>query len=128
MTGYENSRGTVDFSRPVFAMIAFETAIDQDGIYAVTNTRGRPMWPRMKGNDSLSYVDVSMNENKSAINIKIYVVMRFGTSISRTAHRYSMAARKRIREVTGVEVDELVVAVTGVKSRKITPAELEISC
>ena len=128
MIRYKNERGTVELEAQVFGMIAMETALEMEGIYAVTNARGRVIHLKEPGKEAMSFIEVRKSEEKNGIDIRIYVVTSFGKSIKETAEEYGERTRQIIKEITGVMFNQLTLVVTGVKSKKIARREMEISC
>ncbi len=128
MIKYKNEKGMIEFEPQVFGMIAMETALDMEGIYAVTNARGKVIRLKEPGREAMNFIEIRKSEEKNGIDIRIYVVTSFGKSISDTAVEYGERTRQRIKEITGVMVNQLTMVVTGVKSKKIARREMEISC
>ncbi len=128
MIQYKNETGTVLFDPQVFAMIAMDTAVQKEEIYAVTNSRGKVIRQKETGKESLNFIEVLPSEESYSVDLRIYVVLNFGKSISATADEFGRLLRERIRMITGVSVGDLTMVVTGVRSRKIARRDLEIQC
>ena len=128
MIQYKNETGTVLFDPQVFAMIAMDTAVQKEEIYAVTNSRGKVIRQKENGKESLNFIEVLPSEESYSVDLRIYVVLNFGKSISAAADEFGRLLRERIRMITGVSVGDLTMVVTGVRSRKIARRDLEIQC
>ena len=128
MMQYQTEKGTVSFEPNVFGMIAMDTALNREEIYAVTNARGKIMHPLKTGRENTGFVEVEPTGRASEIDMKIYVILNFGKSISAVAADFGRAVREKVFALTGVTVRHLTMMVTGVKSRKIARRELEIPC
>lgn len=128
MIKYENHRGTVDFDQQVFGLIAMDTALRMEEIHAVTNARGKIMRMKDGGRESLNFIEVQETGVENCIDLRMYIVIYFGKSISESVNKLGEALRRRIGEITGMTVRDIYVNVTGVKSRKIARRELEIKC
>lgn len=128
MMQYQTEKGSVTFDANVFGMIALETALTREEIYAVTNARGKIIRPRATGRENIGFIEVEPTERENEIDLKIYVILNFGKSISAVAGEFGRAVRENVRTVTGMSVRNLTMMVTGVKSRKIARRELEIRC
>ena len=128
MIQYKNETGTVLFDPQVFAMIAMDTAVQKEEIYAVTNSRGKVIRQKETGKESLNFIEVLPSEESYSVDLRIYVVLNFGKSISATADEFGRLLRERIRMITGVSVGDLTMVGTGVRSRKIARRDLEIQC
>ncbi len=128
MIQYKTDKGTVEFDSAVFGMIAMETALSMEEIYAVTNARGKVIRPRNPGRDNYSFIEIDTTEQEDQIDLKIYVILNFGKSIRAVAMEFGQAIREKVESVTGFPVRNLTMVVTGVKSKKIARRELEIVC
>ncbi len=128
MMQFQTEKGIVTFDSSIFGMIAMETALAREEIFAVTNARGKVMRPRGTGRESFGFIEVEPTEQADEIDLRICVILNFGKSISTVAGEFGKAVRENIRAVTGISVRNLTMMVTGVKSRKIARRELEIIC
>ena len=128
MIQYKTEKGTVDFDSAVFGMIAMETALSMEEIYAVTNARGKVIRPRSPGKENYSFIEVETTEQEKQIDLRIYVILNFGKSIRAVAVEFGKAIREKVEKITGFPVRNLTMVVTGVKSKKIARRELEIVC
>ena len=128
MIQYRTEKGMVTFEPQVFGMIALDTAQKREDVYAVSNARGKVIRLRENGRENLSFIEVEPIEQENAIDLRIYVVLSFGKSISTAAQELGRDIRENIKLITGVSVRDLTMIVTGVKSRKIAHRELEIKC
>ncbi|MGI6205672.1 MAG: Asp23/Gls24 family envelope stress response protein [Anaerovoracaceae bacterium] len=126
MIEYGTERGQVKFSDQVFAMIALEAAKDTDGIYALTNAKGKIMKAKQTGRETLGFIEVSTEEGK--VDLRLYGIIIFGNSVSGTAEMLGRKIRNMIGQITGAETGKIIFTLTGVKSRKIARRELDILC
>ncbi|MDD7408333.1 MAG: Asp23/Gls24 family envelope stress response protein [Anaerovoracaceae bacterium] len=126
MIEYETERGQVRFADQIFAMIALEAAKNTEGLYALTNAKGKIMKARQTGRESLGFIEVS--SDSGAVDLRLYGIIRFGSSISGTAEILGRKIRSMIKDITGAETGRIMFTLTGVKSKKIARRELDILC
>ncbi|MDD6255598.1 MAG: Asp23/Gls24 family envelope stress response protein [Eubacteriales bacterium] len=126
MIEYDTEHGQVRFGDQIFAMIALEAAHENNSIYALTNAKGKIIKPDQTGRGALSYIEVSTDDG--AVNLRIYGIIRFGSSISGTAEILGRRIRSMIWNITGAKTGKIVFTLTGVKSRKVARRELDILC
>lgn len=107
-------------------MIALEAARDTDGIYALTNAKGKIMKAKQTGRETLGFIEVSTEEGK--VDLRLYGIIIFGNSVSGTAEMLGRKIRSMIGQITGAETGKIIFTLTGVKSRKIARRELDILC
>lgn len=128
MIRYQTEKGMVNFEPQVFGMIAMDIALKREEIYAVTNSRGKVIRQKENGRESVNYIEVIPSEHSDGIDLRIYVIMNFGKSISTAAQEFGREVREQIRSITGFPVGDLTMIVTGVRSKKIARRDLEIKC
>ena len=128
MIQYRTEKGTVTLDSDVFSMIAVETALGREEIYAVTNARGKVVRKKGTGREHFGFVEVTPSELENEIDLRIYVILNFGKSIRAVAREFGRELRENVSAVTGMSVRNLTMVVTGVRSRKTARRELEISC
>ena len=73
------------------------------------------------GKEALGFVGVEY----VAVNYKIYVIVKFGVSMSTLFEQVSDAIRKETKYVTGCDVSRVHFFVTGVKSKNLVRRDLE---
>ena len=77
------------------------------------------------GKEALGSVGVEYVEAMNAVNYKIYVIVKFGVSMSTLFEQVSDAIRKETKYVTGCDVSRVHFFVTGVKSKNLVRRDLE---
>lgn len=128
MIKYSTESGKVGINGSVFARIAVETAKGYSDRIILTNQKGKPVKTGTGGRESLNFIEVVNGKNGRTVTLKVYMIVRFGVSISRLVRQYADNLKSEIKAVTGIEAECVTVCVTGVKSKKIARRELEIVC
>ena len=77
------------------------------------------------GTEALGFVGVEYVEAMNAVNYKIYVIVKFGVSMSTLFEQVSDTIRKETKYVTGCDVSRVHFFVTGVKSKNLVRRDLE---
>ncbi|MBR2779796.1 MAG: Asp23/Gls24 family envelope stress response protein [Firmicutes bacterium] len=125
MIHFENERGGISLTENVVARVVTETARSFGGRILFSNQRGKLLKVGNTGKEHLSFIQVEETED-GKVDIRFYVVIRFGTSIHSLEKELGPAIRENVRKVTGLEVNALAMTITGVKSKKIGRRQLEI--
>lgn len=125
MIHYDNGKGEIVLGKNVAARIVTETARSLGGRVLFSSQKGKLLKVGNSGREHLNFIEVEENE-KGELDIRFYVVIRFGTSIRSLAHELGPAIRENVRKITGKEVGSLNMTITGVKSKKIGRRHLEI--
>ena len=128
MFKYYTKTGKIGFHDAVFSRVAIEVAESMGNAVIFTNAKGKPVKIGKDGDEKLNFIEITGGEEKNTINIEIYVILRFGTSISKLTHEFARKLRAEIKAVTGVKVDKVRIVVKGVKSKNTAKRELEIKC
>ena len=128
MFKYYTKTGKIGFDDSVFARIAIETAEKMGNAVIFTNAKGKPVRIGREGDEKLNFIGVKLGEEKNTVNMEIYVILKFGTSISRMSQEFARRLRAEVKSVTGVRVDKIRIVVKGVRSKNTVKRELEIKC
>lgn len=128
MIRIQNTFGEVSIAETAIARVVAETARDPEfrGKFFFASPTGKIVKIGGTGREALSFIDVDEGED-GKVNIHIYAVIKFGTSIKAVTEELGRRIRINVPMVTGCEVDHLLLSVTGMKSKKIARRELEIS-
>jgi uncharacterized alkaline shock family protein YloU len=96
-----------------------------DGRAILADTKGRMRKGAAKPNsDDVSFIEVK--RDRDAMDITLYIVVKFGAGIQRVATEISDSARAEILRMTGIHVDCVRVVVTGVVSRNFKKRHIEV--
>lgn len=128
MLKYANKLGKVGFDTSVFAAIAADTAVGFGDKMIFTNQKGRPVKGSAAGHEKLNFINVSENKNNNTVNVEIFIIIKFGTSISWFTKEFARRLRIEAEEITGIVVDEVIINITGIRSVRTAKRELRIVC
>lgn len=136
MVKYSNKRGKVGFDPSVFAAIAVDTAMGFYGRVFFTDRKGRPIKQSAAGSgsvsanikDKLGFINVTENKNNNTVTVEVFIILKFGTSISWFTKEYARRLRLEAEEITGITVDEVIINITGIRSKRTAKRELRILC
>ena len=101
--------GSITLSKNVIGNIITDAISEMNGKLVLCNSKGKTGMLEIK---NMTFVEISReNENP---DIKIYVLVRFGTSISLITEMLIDAVKLRVRVVTGISPETVAVVVKGV--------------
>lgn len=103
--------------------------IDQfDGKVLLSNHKGRVsgLVSRLSGSDGIDNMEISFSDDGTP-EIKIYVVIRFGTSIAKTTNKIIEDIHAAVTTVFGREPSSIFVVVSGTISKNIARRNIEVS-
>ena len=119
-----NTYGAVAVNKVVIERMIIEDMLGMDGLLMLSNKKGKPIKEKPTPIIDPDYYDaVEVSEKKGEVNVKIYVVIRYGGNISRIADRIFEAVENdfsmlrldkprmislKIRGITAVNSDEIV--------------------
>jgi uncharacterized alkaline shock family protein YloU len=128
MVKYTNEFGKVGFNQSVFAAIAADTMMGFSGRAIMSTPKGRPIKAGKNLNEKYSFINITENKAKNTINAEIYVILKLGTGIKWFTSEFAKRMRIETEAVTGISIDEIIINITGIKSKKIAKRELRIPC
>lgn len=119
-----NSYGAVAVNKVVIERMIIEDMLGMDTFLMLSNKKGKPIKEKPTPIIDPDYYDaVEVSEKKGEVKVKIYVVIRYGSNISKTADKIFEAVENdfgmlrldkprsisvKIRGITGVNSDEIV--------------------
>jgi uncharacterized alkaline shock family protein YloU len=117
--------GTIRYNRQIIGNILRHIVERMDGRVILADSKGRMRRGAAKpNNDDVSFIEVTRDQG--AMDITLYIVVKFGAGIQRAAAEISDSARTEIPQMTGIPVDCVRVVVTGVLSRNFKKRHVEV--
>ena len=129
MLTYRNKMGRVALDADVFAALAAAAAAAFKDRAVLTDPKGRPVSrEKLSAPEKADFTEVSPGSSSDSIRMEVYMIVKFGISISSFAEEYAYALRTLCREATGIYIEQIAVNITGVRSKKTARRELRILC
>lgn len=122
----EAKDGSISIDKNVVGRI-IANAVDQfKGKVLISNHRGRVAGfaAKLGVTDDISFMEI--NPGKNGLDIRFYILIRFGTSINRVTEQLISAVKKNTEEITGLEVNSIAVVVTGMVSKQTARRNIEV--
>jgi len=114
----ETPTGSISVTKNVIGRIISEAARKYRGKVYISNHKGSvPGFPhKIKDADLIGSMDISMGEN--GLDLRIYVVIRFGTSIGLITDTLIEEIYLGIKELLGIEPNSVAIVVTGMIAKE----------
>ena len=115
----ETSVGSISITKTVIGRIVVQSAQKFDDTFQLSNHKGKVpnLTKKIGGSGSImNNLDISMGAK--GLDIKIFVVMNFGSSIGKATNGLIEEVYTKIKEFTGIEPNSVAVIVTGVLAKK----------
>lgn len=131
MITVESDLGTISFSKAVIGRMITEAVDSYNGKVIISNHRGKvpgkvpEFVSKIGGMDESSPMDITLTE--SGLDIKLFVVLRFGTSITQVTNYLVDEIYTKVKAMTGMEPNSVAVVVTGMISKNIAPRHIEVT-
>lgn len=127
MITVETDLGTITVAKSVIGNIIKSVIDSFDGKVIISNSKGKitNQLPKLGPKEEYSDVEIELTE-EGLLNINIYVILKFGTSIKATTERIITDIRSLIKETIAMDVNEIDVTVTGMMSKHIAPRHIEV--
>ena len=122
----ENPNGTVSFATEVIATIAGLAATEVDGVASMTSpsTGLADMFTRKSNRSLTKGVRIDLEENRVAVDITITV--DYGSPVPDVAHSIQENVKKAIETMSGLDVKNVDVHVTGISFEREQRANAEL--
>jgi uncharacterized alkaline shock family protein YloU len=118
--------GGIQYGKRVVASIVRRVVAGQNGNVKLSGPRGRlsKAAQRPESEDN-SFLDVRMGDG--SFDIEVYLILRFGCSIKKTAADIGARLRRDVEVITGLPVARLNIIFVGVLSRNLSRRYIEVT-
>jgi uncharacterized alkaline shock family protein YloU len=122
----EAKDGSISIDKSVVGKIIAKAVEQFNGKVLISNHRGRVAGFAAKIGvaDDISYMEINLGKN--GLDIRFYILIRFGTSINRVTEQLISTIKKNTEEITGLEVNSVAVVVTGMVSKQTARRNIEV--
>lgn len=119
-------QGSIIIRKPVIGRIIWEVIRRQNGRVFLSNHKGKIVQRKYRYGtlDASEYMDLLYKEPN--LDIRIYISIKFGTSISMITELLIQEIKQDIERMTGLEVNSIAIVVTGLIAKQITKRNIEI--
>lgn len=121
--------GTITVSRAAICRVIENAVEHREGKVTISNKKAKPSTSLLSriglgGNDD--YSDVEIDASGEHISVKLYIIVRFGTSISKVTNELIDEIHDGIKKLTGKEPKMISATVVGTLSRQIAKRNIEV--
>ncbi len=97
----------------------------KNNIY-ITNSKGKRTSKVYKSVGGSSATNIDIISENNVIEIKMYLIFKFGMSIKKTTEELMENIRKQIELATGKNPKSITIVITGMASKKIARRNIEV--
>lgn len=122
----EAKEGMISIDKAVVGKIIAEAVDEFNGKVLISNHKGKVSGfvAKMSGMDDTGSMEI--NSGKNGLDIRFYILIRFGTSINRVTEHLIGTIKKNTEEFTGLEVNSIAVVVSGMISKQTVRRNIEV--
>ncbi len=128
MITVDTELGTIKVAKSVIGNVILDVISSFDGKVIVSNSKGKIMNQlahKLTAKDESNDFIIELTED-GMLDISIFVVLKFGTSIKTTTEKLIGDIRAMIKETINMDINEITVTVTGMMSKHIAPRHIEV--
>ncbi len=125
MMQYVTEQGRTVICDAVFARTVIQAQRSFANRMIFSTPKGKPVKVSRTGRESLGFLSVEHVEAMNAVNLKIYVILRFGVPAAPLLEQAADAIRRETKDVTGFDVNRINFFVTGIKAKKLVRHNME---
>ena len=115
----ENENGRIRIGRGVIESVCARVIDDYEGRILVSNSKGRLKHTGASSAEAeKGFARARIRNGK--LDIKLYLIVQFGTSIRSAAEELAIALRKKFQSETGMEVGIVTMVFVGTLSEKLS--------
>lgn len=123
----ETDLGNIVVSKAAVGKIITEAVDRFEGKVIISNNKGKVpgFVSKIGGMDDSNTMEINYTEQ--GLDIRVFVVLRFGTSITQVTNKLVNEIHENVKSMTGMEPSSVAVVVTGMISKKIAPRHIEVT-
>ncbi len=127
MFNIETDLGTISVSKNAIGKIITEAVNQFNGKVILSNHKGKVpgLVSKIGGMDDSNNMEINLTEK--GLDIRIFIVLRFGTSITQVTNALVDQIHKNMKAMTSMEPNSVAVVVTGMISKHIAPRHIEVT-
>jgi uncharacterized alkaline shock family protein YloU len=121
----KTERGRIQYGGNIIGNVARHVIAGTGGRAVPSDAKGK----HIKGDGASGAADDMIADAEftgGALNVKIYILVRFGSSISKVCDDIDRDFREVIPGITGAEVGDLTIIVKGLLSKNISKRNIEV--
>ncbi len=122
----ETENGYITIEKTVIGKIVIEEVKKFDDKVLISNHKGRVpgIVSKIGGLDDISHLEILMGTK--GLDVRVYIVIRFGSSIGRVTNQLIDGIQENIKELTDIEANSVAVIVTGIISKQLSKRNIEV--
>jgi uncharacterized alkaline shock family protein YloU len=124
---FNTEYGEVSITKAVITKIIIEAVDRFEGKVFISNPRGRVvtgLFSKIGYFDESSNIEINMGSR--GLDVRIFIVVRFGTSIAKVTNQLIDEIQNTIKSFTTVEPNSVAVVVAGTLSQQLTRRYIEV--
>ena len=127
MITVQTDMGKITLPKSVIGNIVMDVVDSFDGNVILSDSKGRihKLAYKLGTKEEANNIEVEMTEG--GIDIRVYVILRFGMSIKNITHNLIDELRSEIKQASGITAVNISIVVTGMMSKKIAPRNIEVT-
>lgn len=123
----ETMNGTISVDKSVVGKIIADAVGQFKGKVFISNHKGKVVSgfaAKLGVMDDINHMEINLENH--CIDIRFFILIRFGTSINKVTEQLIGTIKKNTEETTGLEVNSIAVVVTGMVSKQTAKRNIEI--
>ncbi|WP_206459165.1 Asp23/Gls24 family envelope stress response protein [Anaerovorax sp. IOR16] len=122
----QTENGTITVFKEAIAAIITRVMEQFDGKVLIANQKGKfsNLMAKIGGKEDGGTIEIT--NGKKGLDIRIYVLIRFGSSINKTTELIIDQIKTEVEKGTDIPVNSVSVVITGVVSKQVARRNIEI--
>jgi len=124
---FNTEYGEISITKAVITKIIIEAVDRFGGKVLISNPRGKVvtgLFSKIGYFDESSNIEINMGSR--GLDVKIFIVLRFGTSIALVTNQLIEEIQNNIKAFTSIEPNSVAVVVAGTLSQQLTRRYIEV--
>lgn len=115
MISYENRLGNIELTEEFLGRLIGNEVISCFGVVGMVPSNNRQRISKVFLKDGALDTGIKVSGNSEKINVELHIVVTYGMNINTIAESITEKVKYKVKEITGTEVDRVIVKVDGIK-------------
>ena len=122
----DTDEGCISIDKSVIGTIVTKAVRQFNGKVLISNHKGKVSGfvAKIGGIEDVNHMEIAMGKN--GLDIRVFIVIRFGTSINKVTEQLIQMIKKNTEEITGIEANSIAIVVTGMISKQVVRRNIEV--
>lgn len=115
MISYETRLGKIELTEEFLCRLIGNEVISCFGVVGMVPSNSRQKITKIFSKTEALDTGIRVSGNASSIDVELHIIVTYGVNLSAVANSITEKVKYKVKEITGTDVDRVIVKVDGIK-------------